>query len=331
MAISAERTPTLRSPKSFDSLLRSVPEAVSFAKLEAETSEMAKTPEGKFTLAYLLAARNILKPVLTDTLINNDLLQPVGGYEYNPQRTIDDVGTAIAFKLAQETPDLPNFWIRSEEDARWQPAKRNDAHWPDASLFAVLDPMDMTVGIPKGNRVQTTGIAIYDKKGDIKSIGIMSLVDDGMLFIENNHKPYVYSHTASEKVNTNESSGPIQIATLTRRMHALRNLPIFAEGNGAWTQDCASGYAVLSLLDHKVDTILDPTKGQPWYEYVIWGKAAELAGLTVTDPTGHPIDTAHIMREAITKNPDESYRIPVVMSRTPEIQQRVLSLLSSQK
>ena len=118
----------------------------------------------------------------------------------------------------------------------------------------------------------------------------------------------------------------MRVATLTRRMYNLRSLPIFTQG-GKWDMDCTSGFAVLGLQEGAIDTIIDPIKGNPWYEVAIWASAAKALGYPVTDWDNNPIDISAIVRHVIDIHEDDSYRIPFVISRTPEIHSNVLSLL----
>lgn len=332
MTTTIERIAELKQPATFESVLRQIPDAIKFAKLEAETSNMATTPEGKFTISYLLAAQKVLKPILTDALVGRDLLVATGGPPHNPQRTIDDIGTIISSALAQDMEELPHLWIWTKEHGRWDPAQPANGFWENGNRFAVVDPLDMTSAILKGDRLQTTGLAIYDKTGELKTLGMVSLVDDGFLFMEKYgdtfriFPPEVTQPGTTQPAEHNTESGPLRVAAKTRRMYVLKDLPIMKDGN-MWVMDCDSGYAVLGLTRGTIDTVIDPIKGQPWYEFVIWHRAAQELGLPVTDPDGNTIDTAAIVRKAITDNPGEVLRIPFVMSRTPEIHQRVLPLL----
>ena len=164
-------------------------------------------------------------------------------------------------------------------------------------------------------------------RGALKAIGIISLVDEGMVFIDAGGKEpsiTVYPETVKGKPDPRI----LRVGALTRRMYQLKDLPIFQSSNSVWNEDCVSGHAVLSLAHDNLDTVIDSTKGQPWYEFVIWHRAAQELGFPVTDPDGNPIDTAAIMRKAIEKNPNDTFRVPFVMSRTPEIHKRVLPLLA---
>jgi len=172
----------------FEGIIRHIPEAIQIAKLEVASSGIAKTPEGTFAATYLLATRSLLRPVLNDLqTIGPDFLLPTGGAEYNPERSIDEIGTLVAERLAAQTHDIPGFWMRSEESARWQSNDGDGQTVQEGKHFAIIDPLDMTSSIQKKDRVQTTGIAIYDRDGNIKTVGIASLVDDGFVFLENDH------------------------------------------------------------------------------------------------------------------------------------------------
>ncbi len=308
----------------YEGILRRIPDAVSFARVEAESTNLARTPEGDFALTYLLANRNLLKPVLADlSTVSPDLLQPIGGAPHNPERTIDGIGSAIALVLSQKSDKIPGLFMRTEESADWESLSPNPVPIDEGERFAIIDPLDMTSAIMRGNRVQTTGIAIYDRQGDLKTLGIMSLVDDGFIFIENVdgelfiYTPPMRSHATAEQ--------PLRVAAKTRRMYTLKDSPLLTSHD--WTLDCDSGYATLALTQGNIDTIVDPYKGSPWYEVVIWAKAAQILGYPVTDKDGNTIDFTKIMRRVIARHEGDTYRIPFVISRSPEIHTDVLKLL----
>ena len=120
------------------------------------------------------------------------------------------------------------------------------------------------------------------------------------------------------------------MATLTRRMQYFQDVPFLSNG-GVRTMDAGiSGYPILALQNNTLDTVIDHVKGSAWYELVIWARAAQVLGLSVSDKDGNPIDIPAIMRRVIKRHEGDNYRIPVIISRTPEIHQRVLSLLVPQ-
>ena len=227
MAMSTERAHLLAQREvalsnTFRDMMARIPETVDFARTEAREVNLATTPEGTFVLTYLLSARDLLKPALLDlTNISPDLLVPQGGSQHNPERNIDKVGTVLAMELMRETRDLPHTWMRTEESADWENISRDDAAPFEGQRFMIVDPLDMTSAIPRLNRVQTTGIAIYTKDGSLASLGIMSLVDNDMLFIENrNGERHLYPPTdiTSEDDKTEPS---LRVAAKVRRIYEL--------------------------------------------------------------------------------------------------------------
>lgn len=327
--MAVERSIGIRpEPMNYDGVIKRIPEAVNFAKIEAETAGLAKTPEGKFALTYLLANRNLLQPILSDlSTISPDLLQPVGGSSYNPERSIDSIGSAVALYISQNAEGIPNFFMRTEESVGWEALDNMGKLPQDGERFAVIDPLDMTSSITKGDRVQSTGIAIYNREGNLKTVGIVSFVDDGFIFVENEG-----GHLSTYPIKNSraqENGEPLRIATLLRRMYNLKDLPIFTQG-GLWNMNCASGFAVLGIHQGTIDTIIDPVKGNPWYEVAIWGAAAQSLGYPMSDRNGKPIDISAAVRRVIQKHEGDTFRIPFIISRTPEIHERVLSLLAPQ-
>jgi len=311
----------------FEGIIRHIPEAIQIAKLEVASSGIAKTPEGTFAATYLLATRSLLRPVLNDLqTIGPDFLLPTGGAEYNPERSIDEIGTLVAERLAAQTHDIPGFWMRSEESARWQSNDGDGQTVQEGKHFAIIDPLDMTSSIQKKDRVQTTGIAIYDRDGNIKTVGIASLVDDGFVFLENDHG-VIRQFPAGHEHPTDITPSPLRVATLTRRMHQMRKLELFTDHHAIWALDGSGGFSVLKLLEGNVDTILDPFRGCPWYEAVIWTQAAQQLGFSVSDRDGNPVDLSSAVRRMIARHENDTFRIPFVVSRTPAIHKKVLQLL----
>lgn len=320
-----------KSERSFQDVVSKIPGVLSEIRSAPELSEAAKTPEGKYALTYLLAAQRVISPALTDiTLTNTDLLTPTGGPEYNPHRSIDEIGGEIARKLAEQTRDIPKFWIHLEESGKWERAHPNGDMPKDGERFAVIDPLDMTHSLTKGEALQTTGIALFDKSGKPIAVGVASLVDPSFAFVE---IPSGITVTAAQLPPAREIPihTPIAIGALTRRMYDIKSLPLFTDNQGERTVNCSSGYAILQMQKGDLDTIVDPIKGTPWYELAIWGTAAEVLGYRMSDKDGNPIDLSATMRRVIDHLEDDTYRIPFVISRTPDIHDKVLSLLTPAK
>ncbi len=317
-----------KEPLTYEGILHLLPDAVNFARVETDSIRLAQTAEGKFALSYLFANRNLLKPVLSDLQsISPDLLQPVGGASHNPERRIDSIGSAVARVLSQESEKIPGFFMRTEESADWESLSTIDTPIQSGERFAVIDPLDMTSAIPRDDRVQSTGIAIYDRKGEIKALGIMSLVDDGFIFIENVNGEF-FTYSTPEPDNKQRENEPLRVAAKSRRMYTLKDSPLM-QGN-TWSLNCDSGFAALALQEGKIDTIVDHIKGSLWYEVVIWARALQILGFPVTDKHGNPIDFGAAVRRVIEKHEGDTYRIPFVISRTPDIHTQVLDLLQKQ-
>lgn len=319
-----ERPPVLKPPESLDSIMHRLPCAVDFAKLEMESSGMAKTPEGKFALTYLLAVRNLLRPVLTETHVHQDLLQTTGGPENHPDLKMDDIGTEVAYRIPA---DLPHFWLHTEQSADWQNFNKNNETPDTGKLFAVIDPVDMTSSISRGDRVQSTGIAIYTREGRLKTVGMVSLINNGFIFIENNgNSTRIYgSDTYEQPATEHDQDRPLRIAAKIRRMYQLQTLPLMK--HGIWSLDCDSGFAVLGVYQGTVDTVIDHIKGNPWYEVAIWGGIAESLGYPMTDAEGQTVDLSAMMQNVIRRHRNDEYRIPFVISKNRSIHSRVLPLL----
>lgn len=327
MSAAPERLPNLtpKEPLTYEGILHLLPDAVNFARVETDSIRLAQTAEGKFALSYLFANRNLLKPVLVDfKSISPDLLQPIGGAAHNPERRIDSIGSAVARVLSQESDKIPGLFMRTEESADWESLSTTNTSLQEGERFAVIDPLDMTSSITRGDRVQTTGIAMYDREGEIKALGIMSLVDDGFIFIENVDGKF-FTYSTPERDSERLDNEPLRVAAKTRRMYTLKDSPLM-QGN-TWSLNCDSGFAALTLQEGKIDTIVDHIKGSLWYEVVIWARALQILGFPVTDKDGNAIDFGAAMRRVIEKHEGDTYRIPFVISRTPDIHQKVLNLL----
>lgn len=322
--------PPIREERmTFEDITSHIPDAIHMATLEVESTGMATTPEGKFAATYLLATRNLLHPVLDDLqTIGADFLLPIGGQEYNPERSIDEIGSIVAQTLMEQTHDIPHLWARTEESAKWDTSSENTDSIDQGKRFAVIDPLDMTSSIQKKDRVQTSGISVFDEHGNTLAIGITSLVDDGFVFVElRDGVPHVFPENYRTPHDHTPDDHPLRIATLTRRMHQIRQLPLFTNNHAMWAMDCTSGFSVLGLLRGDIDTVIDAFKGNPWYEVVIWVNIANQLGFPVSDKDGNPIDIKGAVRRMIERHEGDSFRIPFVISRTQEIHDSVLPLL----
>lgn len=87
----------------------------------------------------------------------------------------------------------------------------------------------------------------------------------------------------------------LKIAILPRRLAELTSIQQESFRENFNHLDTFGGFALLNLLEGKADAMIDPVKGQPWYEAVIWGMLAERLGLIVTDVLGQKINFSDIL------------------------------------
>ena len=83
------------------------------------------------------------------------------------------------------------------------------------------------------------------------------------------------------------------------------------------------------MLRGRIDVFLDPFKGQPWYEAVLWGWMAKECGLVVSDGKGGEIDFAQILREEHQRflsgeKGEEVRRVTLVITTNKGLHQEIL-------
>ena len=220
-----------------------------------------------------------------------------------------------------------------EEEKRWL---KFNSEIPGVSVSIAVDPLDETGPMRIGLRVQTTAATIANYGGEFVAGTITSLVDDEMILIENEDvhlirfyeslknpdggSPLVQLEIGSPEVR---DIGDARIATLPRRMQELqRRFPIFANREYLPT---FGGHGLLAMIRGDIDVMLDPLKGQPWYEAVHWGPMAERVGFSVSDPEGERIDFQNILLNAIQGK--ELGRVKIVISTHQELHNQVLQSL----
>jgi len=89
------------------------------------------------------------------------------------------------------------------------------------------------------------------------------------------------------------------------------------------------GYALLAMIRGQVDVMLDPFKGQPWYEACLWGGVAQKAGFCVTNLEGKDLDISQIIKFA--RAGESQPRVPIVISNHPRLHEQVLKALTNQE
>ncbi|OGY18489.1 MAG: hypothetical protein A2900_03490 [Candidatus Chisholmbacteria bacterium RIFCSPLOWO2_01_FULL_50_28] len=293
-------------------------------------SGIAKTEWGKAGLWYAVTQATLLRSALRrPTLLRQSgVLEKTGGPSYNPAREIDAVGNKVIHSIMRriQVPAL----VYIEEEERWLSF---NSEMPGIPVTIAVDPLDETGPIRIGLRVQTAAVTIANQRGEFVAGTIASLVDDEICLIEDNEAHLLSFYESSPEF---AQRSPLQelvinpppfrdiekarIATLPRRMDQLRRIPAFQ--NLDWLPTFG-GYGLLGVIRGDIDVMLDPLKGQPWYEAVEWGSMAEKAGLIVSDAEGNSIDFQNIMLRAM--HGEKLERVKIVISRDQHLHDQILS------
>lgn len=295
----------------------------------AYESGIAQTEWGQAALWYATTQATILRPDLRGPtpLRHSGMLEKTGGPDHNPTRAIDTVGSTVMQRImgSISTPAL----VYIEEEKRWLPFNRGS---PGIPVSITVDPLDETGPIRIGLRVQATAVTFADRFGEFIAGTIASLVDDELVLIEDGRVMTMRFYETSRGSTRRSTIEPLaraapefrsvenaRIATLPRRMHELQRLPMFRDREYLPT---FGGYGLLEMIRGNIDIMLDPFKGQPWYEAVHWGPMAERAGLVVSDPLGMGIDFSNILSRAM--HAEEVGRVKMVISAHPLLHEQVL-------
>lgn len=310
--------------------------AIRDAWTHVQESGETHTTEGELVAVYLLSAASILRKRIadTDSLLRDGLLQNTGGEAYNPHRAIDAINGELVDRILAQS-DLTTVLLHIEERDQWERVKWQDNSEqaiPPHARVIMVDPIDGTSELLIGEACQTTGIVIYDGQGNFLAGGVISLTDDRVLLVEATQteqtpeKTIVY-RASQEYVmpKTKEVDvAKLRVGTIIRRMPELSQTPLFQKRLEPEHPNLG-GSAVLRLISGEVDTLIDPYKGQPWYEAAVWGTLAQACkpyGIIVTGPTGEPIDFWEIIKANILEG--KADRIPMVTSTSQAIHDAVL-------
>jgi len=293
-------------------------------------SDIARTEWGKAGLWYSVTQAKILRPELRSPtpLRQSGLLEKTGGPEYNPTREIDTIGNKVIHSIMRRIYMPALVYI--EEEKRWLAF---NSEIPGIPVSIAVDPLDETGPIRIGLRVQTTAATIANQHGEFVAGTIASLVDDEIVLIEDGE---VHLMCFDENATDFSKNSPLKklavnppavrdihrarIATLPRRMEQLRRFPAFRNLDYLPT---FGGYGLLEMIRGDIDVMLDPLKGQPWYEAVHWGPMAEQAGMVVSYPDGNRIDFQSILLRAMQG--EQVARVKIVISRDQHLHDQVLS------
>lgn len=297
----------------------------------AKERGLIKNSFGRACLWFCLAQAKILRPILREPslLLNSSLIQETGGPEYNPTRQIDTIGGDLIIEISRHQDFLFNYPLDIFiEERGWQRLNQENEGSP---LIIIVDPLDGTEAIKDGFRDQAIGIGIFTEEGAFLAGGICSLVDNEMLLIEeNNIRVLSFDERGNRLLEVSKPEiskrelDKARIATLTRRMgEEMLATPLFA---GRFFPDLPTfgGYGVLSMIRGQIEVMLDPFKGQPFYEACLWGVLAEKAGMVVTDLEGEKIDFPSVLKNA---RGGKGERVKIIISSCKELHSQVLERL----
>lgn len=269
--------------QSLEELRESYDGAISRAKSITEKQNL-KTAEGKLALTFLLATGNLLKTA------GSNLQEVTGGQNLNPERKIDLVGGEISDILIKEfleiNPEKTGLSVYVEERKKWE--EHTAEAWPfrpENPGKILIDPCDET----SSDLYKTVGISIFDKDYNFLAGGIAGVSDETTVFIEGDRVDFVgFDGGKNSLKNPLQVFAPqvpdrLKIAALGRRFEDERMRKMVRElsPEGVIILPTFGGYGLLAMLRGEIDIMLDPFKGQPWYEAAQWVNLARKLGFTV--------------------------------------------------
>lgn len=292
--------------------------AVRRAKEVAEPKLQSLTPEAGAILHYLLAQSIMLRPVVNHPQIKHSefLNETGGGAKHNREKKIDVIGGEIGKRILRES-GIEGVRVHVEEHHQWETPENDEGLeplGPGIRRFVLIDPLDETNKVGTKEKGETTGIAIFDADKKFVAGGIASLsrgekdvllIDGGSVirleFDENNDElrnhPQV---TLFERAKDNISRLRTRIAYLDQRAHEIEEsrLKKLVSRGRSWRG--FGGWGILALHRGELDVMMDPIKGQKWYELLIWGPIAE-ASFWTTDQKGRWIDYESVLHRVLTQ------------------------------
>jgi hypothetical protein len=294
-----------------------------------------ETDQGKFALAVLLHTHLMLEPILPDKtgLKEAGFFDVTGGPEHSRHIKIDEYGKRALEFQAQRFPFSSGASIRVEETQRWTTPPNGQP----PENYVVMDPLDESSSAHDSKKpMQSAGIIITDRDGHLLIGGIANLVGKEIILIEKGRlhifaipdTPVMPHAIVLKEINLKDipqfkrsSDGKIHYAMLGRRIEGIGKKMFYHES--ALVLDMFGGYGIHKLLDGTIDALVDPIKGQPWYEAVIWGWIAREMGYAVIGMDGKSIDFQALLlrnnRGSDPKNPEDLERVKIIIAKTPEI------------
>jgi hypothetical protein len=292
---------------------------------------------GLLALRCAIAQATLLRPVLSQSdIAQSPLLRPIGKSEGNPPAVIDIAGgeliRAVVTSSVEDTGQIAR--IRIEEMKEWEDiTPTHQVRSDQGDHLLLIDPIDETDGIKKGNRAQSIGILVAGKDGSFSAASVTSLVpgDRRMLVIDGTTVHRLFYNERSHSINTAHLTIPspwkegdrLRIATLPRRLDTLKQTLLFKEySDRIDIQPTFGGFALLDMImpiRKQTHVMVDLKKGQPWYEPWAWiaQQTASQTGLIVRGKHGNTLPLDRVFRFIYEK--DGNARIPQAIYVTPEV------------
>lgn len=304
-------------------------EAPNFADIKPE---MIRFPsiEAKFCADIAFRQAQQLRPLLMpkNRIENLNCLDEISGSADNPCLTIDYIGHQSLDDAIIDGQPTNTSWLYIEE------LKSGKIPYPfiSSNRMGIFDPIDETSDIKRDKFTQTSGILIADRELDFYSAAVVSLVDNRILLLSRRSALFMHYDENNDLIapwmphpGNIKKHSQLRIAILEKRIpEILANTHLSINVKEITFIKTFGGFGLLELVDGKIDAMIDPVKGQPWYEAVLWGWCAERLGLVVTDPKGNHIDFLKILNFAKSTDGANVPRVPIVISRNHELHNQLI-------
>jgi len=295
-------------------------------------------PEAEFAFHLAITQAQTLRPLLSPRknrlpyLDSLGLLGITGGNPDNPHLAIDNLAREnLSVLLPNYVPSAKIKWLFIEEFDQGLPFyPTSNYNW-----LGVFDPLDETSDIKRGKYTQTSALLMADPDSSTPPVGmITSLVDHRMIIFSNGQKPLLFSY---DEINNQlipwrtwrkHHDDFICVATLSKRIPELESHTNIGRLPIEYTHTFG-GFGLLEMVSGKIDAMIDPLVGQPWYEAILWGFMAEKLGFVVTDARGRKHNFREYLKRAYEQNGKNMPRIPLVITKYPHIHEIILNAINA--
>lgn len=303
-------------------------------------------PASRFALRLAIGQALLLGRILGGNgAVDASLTHAVRGKPENPSVTLDYIAGKLAGTIAGAA-HVP-LALRVEEKGDFEHFGVEKTKRP--LYLAIHDPIDESKNIGLV-RSQSTGVVVTNMDGEPVAIAVASLVDPRVVFWDGNGPRFfrldVTNYTGHLRPDENrlnhtwKNGGRLRIGILKRRIDqdpSLTQLPIFQRTDVDWVYDM-SGYELLNLVDPLPEgpvthALIDPKKGQPWFELPYPWLAYKL-GYPVLTSYGVPPQFEKLVRvmyehpEDGTRTDTNAPRLPFVVAQNEAVLDALKSGLS---